>query len=59
MAKIKWEKPYKGPFSRTEALAIAEDMRKTADPDKNGILGASIRKRAYRDRYDVFIKTNI
>lgn len=45
MRTLKWEKVYKGPFSKKEAQDIAGDLRKTADPQKNLIYDARIRAR--------------
>ena len=52
-----WVKPYRGPFKKSEALAICEDLKKTANPDVNGIYDATIRRRGNTQQYDVYIKT--
>ena len=43
--KYKWEKTYKGPFEKKEAIGIMEDLKKIADPEKNGIVEVAMRKR--------------
>lgn len=58
MSITKWVKPYKGPFKEEEAKAVADDLRKTAKPDVNGIYDARVRVRNYeKGEYDVYIKT--
>jgi len=57
MTKFKWQKPYRGPFKKVEALAVCEDLKKTANPDVNGIHDAMIKPRANTQQYDVYIKT--
>jgi len=42
---IKWEKAYKGPFSREQAIELMNELHTKADPEKNGILKVAIRKR--------------
>ena len=44
----KWEKTFKGPFSKTEATKLMEDLKIKADPKTNGIIEVTIRKRAGR-----------
>lgn len=55
--KYQWKKAYKGPFKQGEALGIAEDLRKVADPEKNGMLKIAIRKRSLKNLFDVMVKT--
>jgi len=42
---IKWEKAYKGPFSREKATEVMNDLHRKADPEKNGIIKVAVRKR--------------
>lgn len=57
MTLTKWQKPYKGPFRRLEAIKIASELRGVANPDINGIYDARVRVRNYeKGQYDVFIK---
>lgn len=59
MTTTHWIKPYKGPFSKKEALEIAQQLRETADSDKNDIYDARVRCRRLTDeQYDVYIKTS-
>lgn len=44
--KYKWGKTYKGPFEKKEAMGIVEDLKKVADPEKNGIVKVAMRKRS-------------
>lgn len=46
--KYKWEKTYKGPFEKKEAIGIMEDLKKVADPEENGIVKVALRKRKRR-----------
>ena len=59
MRTLKWEKVYKGPFSKKEAQDIAGELRKTADPQKNLIYDARVRSRKGGKGYDVYIKTTM
>lgn len=45
MVKGRWEKAYRGPFEKKEAVAVMEDLKKVADFEKNGILEVTLRKR--------------
>lgn len=44
----KWKKVYKGPFEKKEATGVMEDLKKVANPEINGILQVSLRKRKKR-----------
>jgi len=57
MTKFKWQKPYRGPFKKAEALAYCEHLKKTSKPEVNGIYDATIRRRRNTQQYDVYIKT--
>jgi len=56
---IKWEKTYKGPFGKREAMELMEDLKRKADPEKNGIIKVAMRKKFNKEKYDVYIKTDI
>ena len=56
---IKWEKAYKGPFSKTDATQIMGQLKNSADPEINGIIKVAMRKRSNKEKYDVYIKTDI
>jgi len=56
---IKWEKAYKGPFSRLKAIELVNDLHRKANPETNGIIKVAIRKRWNKEKYDVYIKTDI
>lgn len=55
--KYIWKKPYVGPFKKAEAEKLAQDLKAVADPEKNDIYDAIIRKRRNQDMFDVLIKT--
>lgn len=57
--KYKWKKAYKGPFELKDAMELVEDIKKVANPEKNGMYGAKLRKRSNKQLYDVIIKTEI
>lgn len=57
MRTLKWEKVYQGPFTKKEAQALAGDLRKNADHQKNLIYDARVRARRGGKGYDVYIKT--
>ena len=56
---IKWKKAYKGPFGKREAIEVMEDLKRKADPEKNGIIKVAMRKRSNKEKYNVYIKTDI
>ena len=43
--KTRWEKAYRGPFEKKEAIEIIDELKIVADPEKNGIEKIAIRKR--------------
>lgn len=55
--KYIWKKPYVGPFAKAEAEKLAKDLKDVADPEKNDIHDAKIRKRKNQNMFDVIIKT--
>lgn len=55
--KLIWQKTYVGPFKKAEAEKLAEEVRKIANPEKNLIYDAKIRRRKNSIKYDVYIKT--
>ena len=57
MRNIKWEKAYKGPFPKKEALDLVAHFRNIANPDVNGIYDARIRSRKGGKSFDVYIRT--
>jgi len=42
---IKWEKAYKGPFSRLKAIELVNDLHRKANEEQNGIIKVAMRKR--------------
>lgn len=64
MEKSKWEKAYKGPFTKKLADGIVNDLKVIANPEKNGIHDAEARKRISskyeepKNEYDVYIKVD-
>jgi len=36
-----------------------EDLKRKADPEKNGIIKVAMRKKFNKEKYDVYIKTDI
>lgn len=75
MPKLKWERPYVGPFKKSEAEALVADIKKIANPEMNGIHDARIRKSrkyskcvctaacgaglGHNEKYDVYIKSEV
>lgn len=56
--KFTWKKPYVGPFERAFAKKLAKDLKDVANPEKNDIYDAVVRKRKNTEKYDVLIKTS-
>ena len=54
-----WEKVYAGPFEKKEAIGLADELKKGADPNKNGIYDARVRKEKNKNSYQVYIKTDV
>lgn len=54
---ITWKKAYRGPFTLKGGEEIVEQLRKAADPDKNGLYDAKIRPARTEGKYDIYIKT--
>jgi CRISPR/Cas system-associated endoribonuclease Cas2 len=57
MKKKIWVQVYKGPFSRQQAATLALDLKKSADPEKNMIHDAKMRRRNDTEMYDVLVLT--